>query len=222
MFSRTRLVFLFVVVVIGIISTCFTPIVCPPVNPTTKTASPGDHDNMNETLEHDPVLQLEYHKYLREIVNVLETDPDFKKIIEGASADDIKSGKIAEHLDLVGHNVRTKLDELKRQEIERLKKLISRKVAMSNCKSVFFFYIKMFLYISYKIKVKPHEIETLLPKHVDHENIETFEVKDLEKLIQRAALDLEEVDRLRREEFKEHEMQKELERRKRLEVFLSY
>lgn len=66
--------------------------------------------------------------------------------------------------------------------------------------------------------MKPHEIEQLLPKHVDHQNIETFEVKDLEKLIQRAAYDLEEIDRLRREEFKEHEMQKEYERRKRLEV----
>lgn len=66
--------------------------------------------------------------------------------------------------------------------------------------------------------MKPHEIEQLLPKHVDHQNIETFEVKDLEKLIQQAAVDLEEVDRLRREEFKQHEMQKELERRQRLEV----
>ena len=66
--------------------------------------------------------------------------------------------------------------------------------------------------------MKPHEIEQLLPKHVDHENIETFEVKDLEKLIQKATFDLEEVDRIRREEFKQHEMQKEFERRQKLEV----
>lgn len=128
----TRLVLVFVA--ISVISTCLRPIVCPPVNPApVNPAGGGENEKMNETLDHDPVLQLEYHKYLREIVNILETDPEFKKIIESASADDIKSGKIAEHLDLVGHSVRTKLDELKRQEIERLKKLISRKVAMSNC-----------------------------------------------------------------------------------------
>lgn len=57
----------------------------------------------------------------------------------------IKSGKIASNLDLVAHNVRTKLDELKRQEIERLRKLISRKVALSNRKLIFkniFYYLK--------------------------------------------------------------------------------
>lgn len=120
-----------VLLLVPILLNFFSTIVCPPV--TTTSTSSTTHENLNETIDHDPVLQLEYNKYLREIVNVLETDPEFKKIIENASADDIKSGKIAEHLDLVGHNVRTKLDELKRQEIERLRSLISRKVKLSNC-----------------------------------------------------------------------------------------
>lgn len=66
--------------------------------------------------------------------------------------------------------------------------------------------------------MKPHEIQALLPKHVDHSNVETFEVKDLENLIKQASYDLEEIDKIRREEFKQHEMQKELERKQRLEV----
>ena len=57
-----------------------------------------------------------------------------------------------------------------------------------------------------------------MPKHVDHGNLETFEVNDLEKLIRQATNDLEEVDKLRREEFKEHELEKEFERRQNLEV----
>ena len=57
-----------------------------------------------------------------------------------------------------------------------------------------------------------------MPKHVDHNNIETFEIKDLEKLITQATSDLDEVDRIRREEFKQHELEKEFERRKKLEV----
>jgi nucleobindin len=68
--------------------------------------------------------------------------------------------------------------------------------------------------------VKPEEIEKLLPHHVDHQNIDTFEVDDLEKLIKRATLDLEEVDKLRKEEFKEHEIQKEYERRRKLNVII--
>jgi hypothetical protein len=61
-------------------------------------------------------------------------------------------------------------------------------------------------------------VQGLLPKHIDHNNIETFEINDLEMLIKQATTDLEEVDRLRRDEFKEHELQKEYERRRRLEV----
>ncbi len=56
-----------------------------------------------------------------------------------------------------------------------------------------------------------------MPKHVDHQNVETFEVRDLETLIRQATVDLEEVDRLRREEFKQHEIEKEYQRRKHLE-----
>ena len=171
---------------------------CPPVLPdNANKVAEEHHEDMNNTLENDPILQLEYHRYLKEIVNVLETDNNFKKMIENASVDDIKSGKIATHLDLVHHNVRTKLDELKRKEIDRLRQLISRRAKLNN--------------------LKPDDIEHLMPKHLDHNNIETFEVNDLEKLIRQATNDLEEVDKLRREEFKQHEIEKEYERRVNLE-----
>lgn len=166
-------------------------VVCPPVLPDAKQP---EHKSVNETLENDPLLNLEYHKYLKEIVNVLETDPRFKKQIENASIDDIKSGRIAEHLAMVDPSIRTKLDEIKRMEIDRLRRVVRRRAALSNS--------------------KPHEID--LPKHVDHSNIETFEVHDLEKLIKQATFDLDEVDKLRKEEFKEHEIEKEYERRKKI------
>lgn len=66
---------------------------------------------------------LEYGRYLQEVVAVLEEDKDFAKKLENVSADHIKSGAIAHELNFVNHNVRTKLDELKRIEIERLRKL---------------------------------------------------------------------------------------------------
>lgn len=180
--------FIFIIFIFGFVA-------CPPVLPETKQTS--GHVTVNETLENDPLLNLEYHKYLKEIVNVLETDPQFKKQIENASIEDIKSGRIAQNLAMVDSNIRTKLDEIKRMEIDRLRRAIQRKAAMSNLKS--------------------HEVEALLPRHVDHNNIETFEVDDLEKLIKQATFDLEEVDKLRRDEFKEHEIEKEYERRKKIQ-----
>lgn len=78
------------------------------------------------------IQDLEYSRYLKEVVSVLESDPKFKQMIENASVDDIKSGKIATHLDLVSHNVRSQLDELKRKEIERLSALIQQSIKTNN------------------------------------------------------------------------------------------
>lgn len=38
--------------------------------------------------------------------------------------------------------------------------------------------------------------------HVDHENVHTFEIKDLQKLISKVSEDLSAADKARREEFK--------------------
>lgn len=39
-------------------------------------------------------------------------------------------------------------------------------------------------------------------KHVDHNNIHTFEIEDLKKLIEKTSEDLAEADKRRRDEFK--------------------
>lgn len=57
------------------------------------------------------------------MVAALEEDKEFAKKLENASVDHIKSGAIADELHFVDHNVRSKLDELKRIEMERLRKL---------------------------------------------------------------------------------------------------
>jgi len=36
----------------------------------------------------------------------------------------LQSGEIAKHLDFVGHGIRTKLDEIKRKEVDRLRQII--------------------------------------------------------------------------------------------------
>lgn len=83
-------VILWTTLVVVLIGNCS----CPPVNPNSNNNNndqdANNHDKTNEKLENDPILALEYHRYLREVVNVLETDPKFKELIEKASADDIK------------------------------------------------------------------------------------------------------------------------------------
>ena len=64
-------------------------------------------------------------------------------------------------------------------------------------------------------------MKEFLPQHIDHINSETFGQADLEKLIQHASRDLDEIDRKREEEFKEYEMRKEFERRAKLAVSFS-
>lgn len=137
---------------------------------------------------------IEYHRYIREVVNALESDPAFKEKLEKANEEDIRSGKIAHELELVSHHVRTRLDEIKRTELQRLRDLMAMKHELTETNS----------------------IEDPTHHHVDHQNPHTFEIEDLKKLIAKTTEDLAEADRKRREEFKMYEMQKEYERRAKL------
>ncbi|UJR09899.1 hypothetical protein I4U23_014121 [Adineta vaga] len=161
-----------------------------------------------KTDESDEVLNnLEYGRYLKEVVEILENDPEFKKKIENASVDDIKSGNIAQHLSLVQHHVRTKLDEAKQREMGRLRELVARKIRNLSEKE------RMELARAHPDE--PH-MKKIIPQHVDHKNSEAFSESDLERLIQHASKDLDQLDREREREFKDYEMQKEFERRSKL------
>ena len=76
-------------------------------------------DGGNGTADWD--LGIEYNRYLQEVVQVLESDPDFRKKLEDSDVDKIRDGSIAEELKFVNHNLRTKLDDVKRKELDRLR-----------------------------------------------------------------------------------------------------
>lgn len=132
---------------------------------------------------------MEYHRYLKEVVNALEADPEFRQKLEKADENDIKSGKIAEELHFVSHHVRTRLDEIKRVELQRLKELVEKKR---------------------KLEQETNSIdEDPVHHHLDQNNPHTFEIDDLKKLIAKTTEDLAEADKKRKEEFKTYEMEKE-------------
>lgn len=91
----------------------------------------------------------------------------------------------------MNHSVRTKLDEIKRRELERLRELAKKEYELMN-------------------EIDRQHMK--IPQHLDHNNEHTFEIEDLRKLIKKTSDDLAETDRKRRAEFKEYEMQKEFER----------
>ncbi|XP_037675759.1 nucleobindin-1 isoform X1 [Choloepus didactylus] len=144
---------------------------------------------------------LYYHRYLQEVINVLETDGHFREKLQAANAEDIKSGKLSRELDFVSHHVRTKLDELKRQEVSRLRMLLKAKMDAEQEPNVQVDHLNL---------LKQFE-------HLDPQNQHTFEARDLELLIQTATRDLAQYDAAHHEEFKRYEMLKEHKRRRYLE-----
>ncbi|XP_037539195.1 nucleobindin-2b [Nematolebias whitei] len=142
---------------------------------------------------------LHYDRYLREVIEYLEKDSHFREKLKNANLDDIKQGKLAKELDFVHHNFRTKLDELKREEMNRLRMLIKAKHDLKEENGN----------MDHQALLKQFE-------HLNHMNPHTFEVDDLDRLIQSATKDLENYDQKHHDEFKRYEMMKEHERRERL------
>ncbi|KAM9375407.1 nucleobindin-2-like [Pholidichthys leucotaenia] len=143
---------------------------------------------------------LHYDRYLREVIEFLEKDPHFREKLRNANMDDIKQGRLSKELDFVHHNFRTKLDELKREEMNRLRMLIKVKhdIQEGNGRTV-----------DHQALLKQFE-------HLNHMNPSTFEVEDLDRLIRSATADLENFDKDRHDEFKKYEMMKEHQRREHL------
>ncbi|KAL6479140.1 hypothetical protein MHYP_G00125730 [Metynnis hypsauchen] len=145
---------------------------------------------------------LHYDRYLREVIDFLEKDPHFREKLRNTDMEDIKQGKLAKELNFVSHHVRTKLDELKRQEVNRLRTLIKAKQDIEGGKG---------MTVDHQALLKHFE-------HLNHMNPHTFEVDDLDRLIKSATHDLENYDKERHEEFKKYEMKKEHERREQLKT----
>ncbi|KAM9409283.1 nucleobindin-2a isoform 2-T2 [Pholidichthys leucotaenia] len=143
---------------------------------------------------------LHYDRYLREVIDFLEKDQHFREKLHNTDMEDIKQGKLAKELDFVSHHVRTKLDELKRQEVNRLRTLIKAKQDLEGD-----------IAVDHQALLKQFE-------YLNHMNPHTFEVEDLDRLIKSATKDLENFDKERHEEFKRYEMMKEHDRREHLKT----
>ena len=128
------------------------------------SAKPIKKEKKGESEELDPKKREEgeYLRYLGQVVEILEQDEDFKQKLHNATEDDIRSGQIADHIDLISHNVRSKLDELKRVEIEAQRRIHKQSRDKLNGINERNFWSPLF-----------------------DENQDTFETEDLKKLLKK-------------------------------------
>ena len=166
----------------------------PIVDSSTKSPIIDPEDLKKENGSEEWNKAIEYTRYLQEVVQVLESDTDFRKKLETVDVEKIRDGSIADELDFVNHKVRSKLDDIKRQELERLRHLAMKEFEQNN--GIDREHIKM-------------------PVHLEVDR-DSFEKEDLKKLILSTTRDLEQADKNRRDEFKQYEMKKRMDREERL------
>ena len=121
-------------------------------------------------------MGLEYEKYLKEVVSILEADPDFKKKLESARPEDVLDGTIAKELQNLNHSVRSRLDEAKRREMQRLRHLINKQLQRNN------------QFKGKQMKDLDHELQLKIIKST-HQHMDTksvyFDSEDLNNLIRK-------------------------------------
>lgn len=141
-----------------------------------------------------------YDEYLQEVIKVLEKDEEFRKKMENVNFEDVKIATFSKELNNVAKHVRDELDNLKRKEVDRIRKLLKAKARMDEGKP-----------INHKALIES------VAGHLDHFNPNSFQAKDLESLIKTATKDLENYDAKRHESFKNYEMEKAIEREEKLQ-----
>ncbi|TMS36727.1 hypothetical protein L596_003823 [Steinernema carpocapsae] len=165
----------------------------PPAAESVQQQAEEQHQQEQPTDQQRPLYEFAYSRYLEQVVKVLESDPKFAERLKQMPEQDIKAGKIADHIDDLGPDVFDQLTKAKLAEIERLRKSITKQIEKDGG--------------AHNVKV---------PEHLDVNNWEKFGKEDLRKLIQKTVTDMDEIDRQRREDFKEYELKKKAEEDHRL------
>uniref|UniRef100_A0A7E4UQP0 EF-hand domain-containing protein n=1 Tax=Panagrellus redivivus TaxID=6233 RepID=A0A7E4UQP0_PANRE len=146
------------------------------------------HGEQQQQADQKPLYQFAYSKYLETVVKILESEPKFTEKLRNMKEEDIKAGNIADHIDDLHESVFDELTKAKLAEIDRLREEIGKQIEKDgDAKNIH------------------------VPDHLDVQNWEKFNKEDLRKLVVRTVSDMEEIDKRRREEFKEYELRKKAE-----------
>lgn len=177
----------------ALILNSFVNVFCPPPPPKRQQTEPEDLNHKqdeNKIGEEDPqkLYVFPYSKYLELVVKILESQPKFQEHLRGMDEQDIKAGKIADHLDDLPEDVFDKLTKAKIEEIERIRGEIEKQIAKEG-----------------------DARNIVMPEHLDVDDWQKFGKEDLRKLIQKTVADMNKIDEERKQKFKEYEMKKKAE-----------
>jgi len=152
-----------------------------------------DHVEMSdEEKELKGQQDMEYYRYISQVFSEIQNDPELSRALENLTEADMHAGGVIDHLHLAKHDIRMRLDEIKRMEIERQRDLIRQK----------------------KLTLEKKEGNEWHPMH--HENKETFEAEDLLKLAKKHSHMLETLEKSRKRDFKLYEMKKEHDKKEKM------
>ncbi|KAI6177668.1 EF-hand domain-containing protein [Aphelenchoides bicaudatus] len=161
----------------------------PPNRQAAQTADQTTHAPNQQQAGGDPNHhQQQQQEDSKPSLKILEGNEKFRERIKGMNEDEIKTGKIADHIDDLGKEVFDELTKAKLAELERLREQIDSDLKKHGDAS--------------KIEV---------PDHIDVYQWENFHKEDLRKLITKTVSHMEKIDEQRREQFKEYELKKKAE-----------
>ncbi|CAI4232144.1 unnamed protein product [Auanema sp. JU1783] len=157
-------------------------------SPAPNSAENAKHDDAHESGRRNP-YELSYNRYLEKVVEILESDKNFRERLRDMPEEQIKEGRIADHFHELPKEIHNQLHKIKLEEIESIRAQIEKQIEADK---------------------GAHNIK--IPEHLDLNQWETFGQEDLRMLIKKTVADMDEIDNQRREEFKKYEMRKKAER----------
>jgi len=149
-----------------------------------------------------------YDEYLQAVIAILEKDEKLQLKMEEAEIDDpshthLKLGVLQEFEEIhdLAQHLKDELDEVKRNEVDRIRKLLKAENKLQAGKQVNF-----------------QNLINDVGGHMDTSNPKaSFGMSDLKALIGRVASDMKDFDAKRHQKFKEYEMHKVIEEEKKTE-----
>uniref|UniRef100_A0A0R3RLY6 EF-hand domain-containing protein n=1 Tax=Elaeophora elaphi TaxID=1147741 RepID=A0A0R3RLY6_9BILA len=132
---------------------------------------------------------VKYMRYLETVLSILQATPQWKEAMQSMTQEEMRGGKIAEMVDKLEPHIIEQLAKAKILELQRLEQEIRDQLDADGGAT--------------------HNIK--IPEHLDFNNWETFSQEDLRKLVVKIVADMDELERQRKQDFKQYEMKKKAE-----------
>lgn len=137
---------------------------------------------------------VKYMNYLETVLTILQSTTQFKEAMMNMTQQEMREGKIAYVVDHLEPHIVEQLTKAKMLELKRLEQEIKDQIQLDG-----------------------HERNVKIPEHIDFNDWGKFGKEDLRKLILKTVFDMDNLEKQRKENFKEYEMKKKVEQDRQME-----